>query len=282
MAITDQEMSYLCCKAREIRIETLKMLNEAGAGHPGGSLSMAEILTLLYFKHMNISPEQEHDPNRDRLVLSKGHGAPGLYTALALKGFIPMEELSTLRKINSRLQGHPDKKGTPGIEMTTGSLGQGLSAANGMAMAAKLDDLDYNVYCILGDGEIQEGQIWEAAMTASHYQIDNLIGILDYNGLQIDGEIENIMDPAPVADKWKAFGWYVLEVNGHDLDELNKAIEEAQQVPGQPVMIVAKTVKGKGVSYMENVVDWHGKAPSDEELETALAELQQDGTRGDA
>ncbi len=281
MAITEEEKSYLSDKALQIRVETLKMLNEAGAGHPGGSLSMAEMLSLLYFKHMNISPEQEHDPKRDRLVLSKGHGVPGLYTTLALKGFFPMEELSTLRKINSRLQGHPDKKGTPGIEMTTGSLGQGLSAANGMAMAAKLDELDYNVYCILGDGELQEGQIWEAAMTAAHYQSDNLIGIVDYNGLQIDGEVENIMDPAPVADKWKAFGWYVMEVDGHDLVELDKAIERAKQVTGQPTMIVAKTVKGKGVSYMENVVDWHGKAPNDEELEKALAELQQDGTRGE-
>ncbi|ACB85780.1 transketolase [Natranaerobius thermophilus] len=283
MAITAKEKSYLSEMAYKIRVETLKMLNKAESGHPGGSLSMADILSSLYFKHMNIDPENGEDPDRDRLVLSKGHGVPGLYSVLALKGFFPLDELQTLRDINSRLQGHPDRKGTPGIEMTTGSLGQGLSAANGMALAAKMDGRDYNVYCILGDGEIQEGQIWEAAMTASHYKIDNLIGILDYNGLQIDGKVEDIMDPGPVSDKWRAFGWYVIETDGHDLEKFNAAIEEAKGVKDQPVMIVADTVKGKGVSYMENVVDWHGKAPGDEELEQALEELEQGlaGTRGE-
>ncbi|OWZ83730.1 transketolase [Natranaerobius trueperi] len=277
MSLTPKEKDFLIDTSRKIRVETVKMLAEAGSGHPGGSLSMAEMLSLLYFKHMNIDPEHKLDPNRDRLVLSKGHGVPGLYSALAIKGFFPVDELMTLRKLDSRLQGHPDMKNTPGIEMTTGSLGQGLSAANGIALSAKLDEKDYNVYCILGDGEIQEGQIWEAAMTSSHYQLDNLIGILDYNGMQIDGEVQDIMDPRPITDKWRAFGWNVLEVDGHNIEELHNAISKAKEQSEKPTMIVAKTIKGKGVSYMENVVDWHGKAPSDEELQKALEELSDEG-----
>lgn len=268
------KISDLKEKAAEMRIEMLKMLNKAGSGHTGGSLSLGEIMAVLYFHHLYLDEENPANPDRDRVVLSKGHAAPALYAALALKGIIAREELDSLRKTGSILQGHPDMAKTPGVEMTTGSLGQGLSAANGMALAAKLDDRDIKVVAILGDGEIQEGQIWEAAMTSAHYKLDNLVGILDYNGLQIDGEIKEVMDPAPVAQKWSAFGWKVLEINGHDINQINEALMTAENDQGRPTMIVANTVKGKGVSFMENEAGWHGKAPGDEDLEKALKELE--------
>lgn len=268
------KISDLKEKAAEMRIEMLKMLNKAGSGHTGGSLSLGEIMAVLYFHHLYLDEENPANPDRDRVVLSKGHAAPALYAALALKGIIAREELDSLRKTGSILQGHPDMAKTPGVEMTTGSLGQGLSAANGMALAAKLDDRDIKVVAILGDGEIQEGQIWEAAMTSAHYKLDNLVGILDYNGLQIDGEIKEVMDPAPVAQKWSAFGWKVLEINGHDINQINEALMTAENEQGRPTMIVANTVKGKGVSFMENEAGWHGKAPGDEDLEKALKELE--------
>ncbi len=264
-------------KAREIRKEIVKMLNKAGSGHTGGSMSLGEILSVLYFHYLQLDPDNPEDPGRDRLVLSKGHAIPAVYAALALKGFFGLEKLSTLRQVGSILQGHPDMTKTPGVEMTTGSLGQGLSAANGMALAAKLDKRDLKVVAILGDGEIQEGQIWEAAMTASHYELDNLIGILDYNGLQIDGDVEKVMDPTPINEKWKAFGWHVIEIDGHNIEEIYSALREGEKVEKKPTMIVANTIKGKGVSFMENDVGWHGKGPSDEELEKALEELEAAG-----
>ncbi len=261
-------------KATEIRKQILKMLNKAGSGHTGGSLSLGEIMSVLYFHYLSVDPKNPGDEKRDRLVLSKGHAAPAIYAALALKGFFDMKELDTLRKIDSILQGHPDMTKTPGVEMTTGSLGQGLSAANGMALAAKLDKRSIKVVAILGDGEIQEGQIWEAAMTASHYKLDNLVGIIDFNGLQIDGEITNVMNPAPIAEKWRAFGWNVIEIDGHDIAEIDSALKRAEKVDNKPTMIVARTVKGKGVSFMEGEADWHGKGPGDDELEKALKELE--------
>ncbi|MDP9751548.1 transketolase [Thermoanaerobacter pentosaceus] len=261
-------------KAKEIRKDIITMIAEAGSGHPGGSLSCTDILTILYFDKMNIDPENPKWEERDRLVLSKGHAAPALYAVLSERGYFPKEELKTLRQLHSILQGHPDMKSTPGVDMTTGSLGQGLSAANGMAIAGKLDNKNYRVYVILGDGEIQEGQIWEAAMTAAHYKLDNLTAILDYNGLQIDGKNEDVMNIAPVKEKFKAFGWNVIEVDGHNFEELDKAIEEAKETKGKPTIIIAKTIKGKGVSFMENRVEWHGVAPKKEEAEKALAELE--------
>jgi len=249
------------------------MLEKSQSGHPGGSLSSAEILTALYFKEMNIDPTNPKWEDRDRFVLSKGHAAPVLYAALAEKGFFPKEELNNLRKVNSMLQGHPDMKGTPGVDMTTGSLGQGLSAAGGMALAGKIDKKDYRVYSIIGDGESQEGLIWEAAMFAAHYKLDNLTVFLDNNGLQIDGTNDEVMNIEPIDDKFKAFGWNVLKIDGHSIDEIIKAIEEAKNTKGKPTMIIAKTFKGKGVSYMENQVGWHGKAPSYEDACKALTEL---------
>ncbi|EIW00398.1 transketolase [Thermoanaerobacter siderophilus] len=261
-------------KAKEIRKDIITMIAEAESGHPGGSLSCTDILTILYFDKMNIDPENPKWEERDRLVLSKGHAAPALYAVLSERGYFPKEELKTLRQLHSILQGHPDMKSTPGVDMTTGSLGQGLSAANGMAIAGKLDNKNYRVYVILGDGEIQEGQIWEAAMTAAHYKLDNLTAILDYNGLQIDGKNEDVMNIVPVKEKFKAFGWNVIEVDGHNFEELDKAIEEAKETKGKPTIIIAKTIKGKGVSFMENRVEWHGVAPKKEEAEKALAELE--------
>ena len=269
----EEKVPMLKEKAIEIRKEILKMLNKAGSGHTGGSLSLADLMAVLYFKYLRVDPGNPEDPDRDRLVLSKGHAAPAIYAALGLKGFFDKKELDTLRKIDSILQGHPDMTKTPGVEMTTGSLGQGLSAANGMAISAKLDDRDLKVVAILGDGEIQEGQIWEAAMTASHYKLDNLVGIVDYNGLQIDGKVEDIKNPAPLAEKWRAFGWHVMEIDGHDISEIDSALNMAAREEKRPTMIVARTVKGKGVSFMENNADWHGKGPSDEELEKALKEI---------
>ena len=273
MELAAETKAMLEDKAKQIRRHIVSMLAEAGSGHPGGSLSIADIVTALYFEVMKVDPARPDWEDRDRLVLSKGHACPVLYAALAEKGFFPVEELQTLRKINSRLQGHPDMKKTPGVEMSTGSLGQGLAAANGMALAGKLDKKDYRVYVILGDGEIQEGMIWEAAMAAAHYKLDNLTAFLDLNGLQIDGPIQEVMNPEPVADKWAAFGWNVLTIDGHDFEQIIEAVEKAKATKGKPTMIIANTVKGKGVSFMENEVDWHGNAPSKEQAEQALAEL---------
>ncbi len=260
-------------KARQIRSHIVRMTGEAGSGHPGGSLSAADIVTALYFKLMRLDPDNPLWSGRDRFVLSKGHAAPVLYAALAEKGFFETEELLTLRKLGSRLQGHPDMRRLPGVEMSTGSLGQGLSAAIGMALAGRLDKQGYRVYAMLGDGEIQEGQIWEASMAAAHYRLDNLTAFLDYNGLQIDGPVENIMSPEPVVDKWRAFGWHVQEIDGHDFGQIIEAVNVAREVRGKPSMIVARTVKGKGVSFMENEVGWHGVAPTAEQVEQALQEL---------
>lgn len=259
--------------ATSMRINIIKMLNKAQSGHPGGSLSACEILATLYFKEMNIDPKNPHWENRDRFVLSKGHGAPVLYAALAEKGYFSKEELKSLRKIDSMLQGHPDMKGTPGVDMTTGSLGQGLSAVNGMALAGKVDKKDYRVYALIGDGEVQEGIIWEAAMFAAHHKLDNITVFLDHNGLQIDGFNKDVMDIEPIDDKFKSFGWHVINIDGHSFEEIIKAIDEAKLTKGKPTMIIAKTIKGKGVSFMENQAGWHGKAPSEEETRKALDEL---------
>lgn len=259
--------------ANEMRINIIKMVSQAKSGHPGGSLSACEILAALYLKEMNIDPENPNWKDRDRFVLSKGHGAPVLYAALVEKGYFPKEELNNLRKIGFMLQGHPDMKKTPGVDMTTGSLGQGLSAANGMALAGKLDKKDYRVYSLIGDGESQEGIIWESAMLASHYKLDNITVFLDYNGLQIDGSNEEVMNIEPIEDKFKAFGWHIINIDGHSFDEIFKAIEEAKNTKGKPSMIIAKTIKGKGVSFMEDEAGWHGKAPSEEQTRKALEEL---------
>jgi transketolase len=268
-----EKISWLKEKAREIRAHIIRMTAAAGSGHPGGSLSAADIVTTLYFHLMRVDPGNPSWPDRDRFILSKGHAAPLLYAVLAERGFFPPEELLTLRKLGSRLQGHPDMKSLPGVEMTTGSLGQGLSAGNGMALAAKLDGRDYRVFVLLGDGEIQEGMVWEAAMAAAHYRLDNVTAFLDHNGLQIDGPVTEVMSPEPVAEKWNAFGWHVQVIDGHDYKQIISAVETARQVKGRPQMIIAETCKGKGVSFMENQVDWHGTAPKAEEAERALAEL---------
>ena len=259
--------------ARNIRKDIVSMIHTSKSGHPGGSLSAVEILTALYFDEMNIDPNNCKMEDRDRFVLSKGHAAPVLYATLAQKGYFDREELKGLRKINRMLQGHPDMKGTPGVEMSTGSLGQGFSVACGMAMASKLDNAPWRVYALLGDGECQEGIIWEAAMSAAHYKLDNMVAFLDYNGLQIDGKTEDVMNIGPIVDKFKAFGWNVIEIDGHDFDQIFAALDMAKETVGKPTMIVAKTVKGKGISYMENQAGWHGNAPSDSDLEQALIEL---------
>ncbi|MGI5998158.1 MAG: transketolase [Lutispora sp.] len=261
-------------KANIIRKDIIEMLAEAKSGHPGGSLSAVEILTYLYFKEMNVDPSNPQWQDRDRFILSKGHGAPVLYSTLAEKGYFPKEELMKLRKTGAMLQGHPDMKGTPGVDMSTGSLGQGLSASNGMALAAKLDNKNYRVYALLGDGEMQEGQVWEAAMTSAHYKLDNLTVFIDNNGLQIDGTNEEVKNINPIEDKWKVFGWHVITIDGHDLQQIEKAVEEAKNTKGKPTAIIAKTVKGKGVSFMENQVGWHGVAPNAEQKEQALKELE--------
>ncbi|AQS60313.1 transketolase [Desulforamulus ferrireducens] len=260
-------------RAKAIRRHIITMLGEAGSGHPGGSLSAADIISVLYFDTMKLDPEQPNWPDRDRFVLSKGHAAPVLYAALAERGYFPVEELKTLRKLGSRLQGHPDMKKLPGVEMSTGSLGQGLSAAIGMALGLRLDGGQQRVYALLGDGEVQEGQIWEAAMAASHFKLDNLTVFLDYNNLQIDGPVDVVMNVAPLPEKWRAFNWHVIEIDGHDIGQILQAIAEAQATKGKPTMIIAKTIKGKGVSFMENQVGWHGNAPKPEQVEQALAEL---------
>ncbi|MCL6634844.1 MAG: transketolase [Peptococcaceae bacterium] len=267
------DVEQLKAKAKVIRRHIIRMLGEAGSGHPGGSLSSVEIVTALYFREMRLKPEEPHWPERDRFVLSKGHAAPVLYAALAERGYFPVEELMTLRRLGSRLQGHPDMKKLPGVEMSTGSLGQGLAAANGMALAARLDKRGFRVYVLLGDGELQEGMVWEAAMAAAHYKLDNLVAFIDHNGLQIDGPVKEVMSPEPVADKWRAFGWHTLCVDGHDPGQILDALAEARTVKGRPTMIVAETMKGKGCSFMEGKVDWHGTAPKPEEVEKALAEL---------
>ncbi len=273
------EIRELSLKANAVRRHIIEMVYAAGSGHPGGSLSATDIIVALYFKLMNYDPENPKWEDRDRFVLSKGHAAPALYATLAELGVFPVEELLTLRKVGSRLQGHPDMRKLPGIEASTGSLGQGLSIANGMALAAKLDRKLYNVYVMLGDGEIEEGQVWEAAMFASHYKLDNLIAFLDRNRLQIDGETEQVMSIEPIADKWKAFGWEVREINGHDFKEIVDAVDWAKEVKGKPVMIVAHTVKGKGVSFMEGSVHFHGKPPNDEEYRIALQDIDAERER---
>lgn len=256
-----------------IRKDIVSMLTESASGHPGGSLSIADIMAVLFFKEMNIDISNPKDPNRDRFVLSKGHAAPALYSALARKGYFEVDELKTLRQINSRLQGHPNMNDLPGIDMSTGSLGQGISAAVGMALAGKLDKKDYRVYAIMGDGELEEGQVWEASMSAAHYKLDNLTAFIDNNGLQIDGNIEDVMNPGPIDKKFEAFGWNVLKINGHDYDEIINAISKAKEFKGKPTAVICSTIKGKGVSFMENQAGWHGTAPSKEQCEQALKEI---------
>ncbi len=273
--MTDEELRRI---ANEVRKGVVRGVHAAKAGHPGGSLSAADILTYLYFEDMNVDPQNPKDPNRDRLVMSKGHAAPLLYAVLANRGFFPVEELETLRHVGSRLQGHPNMNDTPGVDMSTGSLGQGVSAAVGMALAAKHWDMPYRTYAILGDGEIEEGQVWEAAMFAGNKGLDNLCLVVDHNGLQIDGSIEEVNSAMPIADKFRAFKFHVIELaDGNDMAQVREAFEAARKVTGQPVCIVAETLKGKGVSYMENQVGWHGKAPNDEQFEQAMAELEAAG-----
>lgn len=260
--------------SREVRINVVKMIAEAASGHPGGSLSCIEILVALYFAQMKIDPKRPDDPERDRFVLSKGHAAPALYAVLSKRGYFPEAELHTLRKIGSILQGHPDMKKTPGVDMSSGSLGQGLSVANGMALAAKLNLKAYNVYVLLGDGELEEGQVWEAVMTSAHYQLDNLVAIVDYNRLQIDGNISEIKSVKDLDKRFSSFGWSTKNIDGHSFPEILATFAEAKESK-KPFVIIANTVKGKGVSYMENQVDWHGKAPSLQELNQALLELKE-------
>lgn len=267
-------MENLQNTALNIRKNILEMIYTASSGHPGGALSCADILTALYFSEMKVDRNNPKDENRDRFVLSKGHASAALYATLAEKGFIPKEDLLGFRNINSILQGHPDMKKISGVDMSTGSLGQGLSVANGMAMAGKLDNKTYRVYCLMGDGEIEEGQIWEAAMTASHYQLDNLCAIVDNNNLQIDGKVTEVMNVHPIDEKFKSFGFHVINIDGNKIDEILNAFTEARTIKGKPTAIIAKTIKGKGISFMENQVGWHGKAPSKEEYETAIQELQ--------
>ena len=269
-----QKLDRLKKIAADVRLDILEEVHAASSGHPGGSLSIADILTYLYFEEMNVDPKAPKCPDRDRLVLSKGHTAPALYAVLAEKGYFDKAELKGLRHVESFLQGHPDMKGTPGVDMTTGSLGLGISAACGMALAAKLDGKDYRTYAILGDGETEEGQVWEAAMFAAHYNLDNLCVVVDLNKLQIDGPIADVMNPMPHDEKFKAFGFHVIVINGHDFDEIEAAFNEAKTVKGKPTAIIANTVKGKGVSFMENQVGWHGSAPNDEQYAAAVAEIK--------
>ena len=270
-ATTKKELMKIACK---IRMGVIEGTFHAKSGHPGGSLSIAEDLSYLYWREMNVDPKNPKMENRDRLVLSKGHTAPALYAALALKGFFPESELKSLRHIGSMLQGHPDMKHIPGVDMSTGSLGQGISAACGMALSAKISGDSYRTYTILGDGEIEEGQVWEAAMFASHYKLDNLVAVVDNNNLQIDGTVEEVMSPYPIPEKFAAFGWHVITIDAHNFDEIEKSFEEAKTVKGKPTVIVQKSIKGKGVSFMENQVGWHGSAPNAEQYEQALKELR--------
>ena len=264
-------------KANEVRQSIVTALHSAKSGHPGGSLSAADIMTYLYFEEMNVDPKNPKMADRDRFVLSKGHVAPALYSVLAHKGYFPVEDLVTLRHTGSYLQGHPDMKHIPGVDMSAGSLGQGLSCAVGMAQAGKMDDKDYQVYAMCGDGEIQEGQIWEAAMWAGAHHLDNLTVIVDNNNLQIDGTVEEVCSPYPIDKKFEAFNFHVININGNDMEEIRNAFAEAKKVKGMPVAIIAKTTKGKGVSFMENQVGWHGKAPNDEQYEQAMEELKKAG-----
>ena len=260
--------------ANEVRKGIVTAVHSAKAGHPGGSLSAADLYTYLYFEEMNVGPDMIGNPDRDRFVLSKGHTCPGLYAAMALKGFFPVEELKTFRKLGTRLQGHPSMQYLPGLDMSSGSLGQGISAACGMALAGKVDKKDYRVYTLLGDGELEEGQVWEAAMFAGAKKLDNLCVIVDNNNLQIDGDISEVNNPYPIDKKFEAFNFHVITINGHDFDDIRKAFEEARTVKGMPTAIIAKTVKGKGVSYMENQASWHGTAPNDEQYAEAMKELE--------
>jgi len=273
-------MNYLQETACKIRQDIIEMLLPAKSGHPGGSLSAADILTVLYFREMKVDPANPKWPDRDRFVLSKGHAAPVLYAALAEKGFFPCEELLKLRQTGHFLQGHPDMKKVPGVDMSTGSLGQGISVAAGMALAGKMDNKSWRVYSLVGDGEVAEGIVWEAAMAAAHYQLDNLLVILDYNGLQIDGANSEVMNSDPLPDKWRAFGWNVLEADGHNIEELAAALDTARNFRGKPTIIIARTVKGKGVSFMENQAGWHGNAPNPEQAKIALEELKGGKTNG--
>ena len=263
--------------ANEVRKGIITAVHGAKAGHPGGSLSAADIFTYLYFEEMNIDPKDPKKADRDRFVLSKGHTAPGLYSVLANRGYFPVEDLPTLRHLGSYLQGHPCMQETPGVDMSSGSLGQGISAAVGMALAAKMDGKDYRVYTLLGDGEIQEGQVWEASMFAGHRKLDNLVVIVDNNGLQIDGKIDDVCSPYPIDKKFEAFNFHVINIDGNDLDQIDAAFKEARATKGMPTAIICKTVKGKGVSFMENSAGWHGKAPNDEEYATAMADLEKIG-----
>ncbi len=272
--MTANEKKTLMVNACKVRIGIIESTHAAKAGHPGGSLSSAELFTYLYFKELDVDPKDPKKGDRDRFVLSKGHCAPGLYAALALRGFFPWEDLKTLRHIGSYLQGHPDMKSIPGVDMSTGSLGQGISAACGMALAAKKQNNPCRVYALLGDGEIQEGQVWEAFMFAAHYKLDNLCAVIDNNGLQIDGPVDQVMSPYPILDKLRAFGWEAVEIDGHDFDALEGAFGQARSVKGRPFAIVMRTTKGKGVSFMEDQAGWHGKAPNDEQAGTALRELR--------
>ena len=260
--------------ANEVRKGIVTAVHSAKAGHPGGSLSAADIFTYLYFEEMNIDPKEPKKADRDRFVLSKGHTAPGLYSALAYRGYFPVEDLKTLRHLGSYLQGHPCMQETPGVDMSSGSLGQGISAAVGMALAAKMDGKDYRTYTLLGDGEIQEGQVWEAAMFAGHRKLDNLVVIIDNNGLQIDGKIDDVCSPYPIDKKFEAFNFHVINIDGNDFDQIDAAFKEAKATKGMPTAIICKTIKGKGVSFMENNAGWHGKAPNDEEYAIAMADLE--------
>lgn len=271
--LTAEQKSLVQEKATAIRVSILKAVTAAKSGHPGGSLSIADLMALLYYVEMNVDPKNPKDGNRDRFVLSKGHAAPALYATLAEKGFFDKAELENLRKIDCMLQGHPDMKHTPGVDMSTGSLGQGISAACGMALAGRIDKKNYRVFAVLGDGELEEGQVWEAAMFAGFYKLNNLTAFIDFNGLQIDGDIREVMSPLPIAPKFEAFNWNVIEVNGHDLDELHNAIEAAKACTDKPTAVVMNTVKGKGIKEMEGQAGWHGKAPSAEEYEKFVAEL---------
>lgn len=266
--------NHLAAMATRIRMAAIEGVYSAQSGHPGGSLSVADMLAYLYFKEMQVDPSRPRWNGRDRLVLSKGHTAPALYGALALKGYFPLEEMSKLRQVGSMLQGHPDMKAIPGVDMSSGSLGQGISAAVGMALAGKLDAADYRVYAILGDGEIEEGQVWEAAMFASHKKLDNLCVIVDNNNLQIDGTVEEVNSPYPIPEKFEAFGFHTLSIDGHDFDQIEAALNEAKATKGKPTAIIQKTVKGKGVSFMENQVGWHGSAPKQEQYDLAMDELK--------
>jgi transketolase len=272
-----RDIPFLSKQAKLVRVEILKMLTLAGSGHTGGSLSAADIVTALYFSKMRYKPTDPGWRERDRFILSKGHAAPLLYAVLAMAGYFDRSVLKTLRKLGSPLQGHPCSRIVPGVEISTGSLGQGLSVSNGMAIGLKMDNLSSRVYCLLGDGEIQEGQVWEAAMTAAHYKLDNLCAIVDLNGLQIDGPVSKVKAIEPVASKWLAFGWNVIDIDGHDMKEILEALDEAETVKGKPSVILAHTIKGKGVSFFEGKVEYHGISPTHEELEKALGEMEAHG-----